>query len=155
MSVSHCIIACREVRWARFVAHRDKPFSCYEDASDEPAPFLSRNTCGITFGLLQLGVWPSGTRPFLHLSSDLHLFPYFSTVVVGDPVRGQSLIGYINASVGLLLAATILFSAWSPTPSANENPGSSSLTEPSLWEDSYYGGSSPETRDCLFIQVSL
>ena len=36
-------------------------------------------------------------------------FPYFSTVVVGDPVRGQSLIGYINASVGFVLAATILF----------------------------------------------
>ena len=36
-------------------------------------------------------------------------FPYFSAVVVGDPVRGQSLIGYINASVGFVLAATILF----------------------------------------------
>jgi UMF1 family MFS transporter len=36
-------------------------------------------------------------------------FPYFSSVVVGDPVRGQSLIGYINASVGFVLAATILF----------------------------------------------
>ena len=36
-------------------------------------------------------------------------FPYFSSVVVGDPVRGQALIGYINASVGFVLAATILF----------------------------------------------
>ncbi len=36
-------------------------------------------------------------------------FPYFSAIVVGDPVRGQSLIGYINASVGFVLAATILF----------------------------------------------
>ena len=36
-------------------------------------------------------------------------FPYFSSVVVGDPVRGQSLIGYINAGVGFVLAATILF----------------------------------------------
>ena len=36
-------------------------------------------------------------------------FPYFSAVVVGDPVRGQSLIGYINASVGFVLATTILF----------------------------------------------
>ena len=36
-------------------------------------------------------------------------FPYFSAVVVDDPVRGQSLIGYINVSVGFVLAATILF----------------------------------------------
>ena len=36
-------------------------------------------------------------------------FPYFSGVVVGDPVKGQSIIGYINASVGFVLAATILF----------------------------------------------
>ena len=36
-------------------------------------------------------------------------FPYFSNVVVGDPVRGQSIIGYLNASVGAILALTILF----------------------------------------------
>ena len=59
-------------------------------------------------------------------------FPYFSSVVVGDPVRGQALIGYINASVGFVLAATILFSVLSPTPSAGVNPGYSLLTEPSL-----------------------
>ena len=39
----------------------------------------------------------------------IYIFPYFSAVVVGDPVHGQSLIGYINASVGFVLAATILF----------------------------------------------
>ena len=36
-------------------------------------------------------------------------FPYFSNVVIGDPVRGQSIIGYLNAAVGALLALTILF----------------------------------------------
>ena len=36
-------------------------------------------------------------------------FPYFSNVIVGDPVRGQSIIGYLNASVGVILAVTILF----------------------------------------------
>ena len=36
-------------------------------------------------------------------------FPYFSSVVVGDPVKGQSIIGYINATVGFVLAVTILF----------------------------------------------
>ncbi|MBK79844.1 MAG: MFS transporter [Gammaproteobacteria bacterium] len=33
-------------------------------------------------------------------------FPYFSNAVVGDPVRGQSLIGYLNATAGVILAVT-------------------------------------------------
>ena len=36
-------------------------------------------------------------------------FPYFSNVVVGDPVRGQTLIGWLNASGGVLLALTAPF----------------------------------------------
>lgn len=36
-------------------------------------------------------------------------FPYFSNVVVGDPVRGQSLIGYLNATAGVILAITAPF----------------------------------------------
>jgi len=36
-------------------------------------------------------------------------FPYFSNVVVGDPVRGQTLIGFLQASSGLFMALTIPF----------------------------------------------
>ncbi|MFT5209115.1 MAG: UMF1 family MFS transporter [Flavobacterium sp.] len=36
-------------------------------------------------------------------------FPYFSNVVVGDPVRGQALIGYLNAGAGLFMALTVPF----------------------------------------------
>jgi len=36
-------------------------------------------------------------------------FPYFSNVVVGDPVDGQTLIGYLNASAGMFMALTIPF----------------------------------------------
>ncbi len=36
-------------------------------------------------------------------------FPYFSNTVVGDPVRGQSLIGYLNATAGAILALTAPF----------------------------------------------
>lgn len=36
-------------------------------------------------------------------------YPYFSNTVVGDPVRGQALIGYITAGSGLLLALTAPF----------------------------------------------
>lgn len=35
--------------------------------------------------------------------------PYFSNTVVGDPVRGQSLIGYLNATAGVVLALTAPF----------------------------------------------
>lgn len=36
-------------------------------------------------------------------------YPYFSNTVVGDPVRGQALIGYITAAAGFLLALTAPF----------------------------------------------
>jgi UMF1 family MFS transporter len=36
-------------------------------------------------------------------------YPYFSNTVVGDPVRGQALIGYITATAGALLALTAPF----------------------------------------------
>jgi UMF1 family MFS transporter len=36
-------------------------------------------------------------------------FPYFSNTVVGDPVLGQSLIGYLNATGGVILALTAPF----------------------------------------------
>ncbi len=36
-------------------------------------------------------------------------YPYFSNTVVGDPVKGQALIGYITAGAGLLLAVTAPF----------------------------------------------
>ncbi len=36
-------------------------------------------------------------------------YPYFSNTVVGDPVRGQALIGYITAGAGFLLALTAPF----------------------------------------------
>ena len=33
-------------------------------------------------------------------------YPYFSSTVVGDPIKGQSLIGFLNATGGVLLALT-------------------------------------------------
>jgi UMF1 family MFS transporter len=36
-------------------------------------------------------------------------FPYFSNTVVGNPVRGQSLIGWLNATTGFVLAFTAPF----------------------------------------------
>jgi UMF1 family MFS transporter len=36
-------------------------------------------------------------------------YPYFSNTVVGDPVKGQALIGYITAGAGFVLALTAPF----------------------------------------------
>ena len=36
-------------------------------------------------------------------------YPYFSSFVIGDPIRGQTLIGYLNATGGVLLALTAPF----------------------------------------------
>ena len=36
-------------------------------------------------------------------------FPYFSNVVVGDPVRGQALVGYVNTVAGIIMALTVPF----------------------------------------------
>ena len=36
-------------------------------------------------------------------------YPYFSNTVVGDPVRGQEIIGYLTAGAGFILALTAPF----------------------------------------------
>lgn len=48
-----------------------------------------------------------GARDPYYILVVIYIFyPYFSNVVVGDPVRGQSLLGYTNAIAGFLLALT-------------------------------------------------
>ena len=56
--------------------------------------------------------WTAGqaARDPLYIMVIIYIFfPYFSNVVVGDPVRGQTLIGYLNAAAGLIMAITIPF----------------------------------------------
>ena len=36
-------------------------------------------------------------------------FPYFSNVVVGDPIRGQTLIGNVQAVSGLIIEISLTF----------------------------------------------
>lgn len=56
--------------------------------------------------------WTSGQLgrdPYYILVVIYIFFPYFSSVVVGDPVYGQTLIGYLNAASGAFLALTVPF----------------------------------------------
>ena len=51
-----------------------------------------------------------GARDPYYIMVIIYIFyPYFSNTVVGDPVQGQALIGYITAAAGLLLALTAPF----------------------------------------------
>lgn len=51
----------------------------------------------------------AGRDPYYILVVIYIFFPYFSNTVVGDPVLGQSLIGWLNAVGGLVLALTAPF----------------------------------------------
>lgn len=51
-----------------------------------------------------------GARDPYYIMVIIYIFyPYFSNTVVGDPVKGQALIGYITAAAGTLLAVTAPF----------------------------------------------
>ena len=51
-----------------------------------------------------------GARDPYYILVIIYIFyPYFSNTVVGDPIRGQALIGYITAGAGFLLALTAPF----------------------------------------------
>ena len=51
-----------------------------------------------------------GARDPYYILVIIYIFyPYFSNTVVGDPVRGQALIGYITATAGFVLAFTAPF----------------------------------------------
>jgi UMF1 family MFS transporter len=51
-----------------------------------------------------------GARDPYYILVIIYIFyPYFSRTVVGDPVEGQALIGYITAAAGFLLALTAPF----------------------------------------------
>jgi UMF1 family MFS transporter len=48
-------------------------------------------------------------EPLYVMAAIYIFFPYFSNVVIGDPIRGQTIIGYINATAGLFMALTVPF----------------------------------------------
>jgi UMF1 family MFS transporter len=51
-----------------------------------------------------------GARDPYYIMVIIYIFyPYFSNTVVGDPIQGQALIGYITATAGFVLALTAPF----------------------------------------------
>jgi UMF1 family MFS transporter len=51
-----------------------------------------------------------GARDPYYIMVVIYIFlPYFSNTVVGDPVKGQAMIGYLNATAGIILALTAPF----------------------------------------------
>ncbi|MBT3426980.1 MAG: MFS transporter [Gammaproteobacteria bacterium] len=60
-------------------------------------------------GYLSWTFGQGGRDPYYIMVVIYIFFPYFSNTVVGDPVQGQSLIGYMNAIAGFALALTAPF----------------------------------------------
>jgi MFS transporter, UMF1 family len=60
-------------------------------------------------GYLSWTFGQGGRDPYYIMVVIYIFFPYFSNTVVGDPVQGQSLIGYMNAMAGFVLALTAPF----------------------------------------------
>ena len=131
-----------------------KPFSFYKDGSDESAPLLGGTPAASPLGYYSWAFGQAARDPFYIMVVIYIFFPYFSSVVVGDPVRGQALIGYINASVGFVLAATILFLGAIADTVGRRKPW---ILAPygTIALGIHYGGSSLEARACLYILVSV
>ncbi len=54
-------------------------------------------------------VFGQGARDPYYILVVIYIFyPYFSNTVVGDPIEGQSLLGYTNAVAGFSLAVLAL-----------------------------------------------
>ena len=102
--------------WARLPKRCKRP--------DYATAFLLPVRCCVTLGYFSWAFGQAARDPFYIMVVIYIFFPYFSGVVVGDPVKGQSIIGYINASVGFVLAATILFQGPLPTKLVGANHGS-------------------------------
>ncbi len=51
-------------------------------------------------------LWDWASQPYFTLVTTFIFFPYFATGFIGDPVRGQELLGYALGVAGLLIAVT-------------------------------------------------
>ncbi len=76
-------------------------------ATARPAP-LSLDAAPIAapawVGRLSWALWEWGTTPYVILITIYVFAPYFSNVIVGDPVQGQALWGYLNGIAGIAVA---------------------------------------------------
>lgn len=69
-------------------------------AGTQPAPPLGYYSW--TFG--------QAARDPLYILVVIYIFfPYFSNVVIGDPIAGQALVGYVNTIAGVAMALTVPF----------------------------------------------
>lgn len=78
-------------------------------SADQSAPgrgalSLAGTPAASPLGYLSWTFGQAARDPYYILVVIYIFFPYFSNTVVGDPVRGQTLIGYLNATTGVILA---------------------------------------------------
>ncbi len=81
------------------------PPSVASPPAASPAPLsLAGTPAASPLGYVSWALGQGARDPYYILVVIYIFYPYFSNVVVGDPVRGQSLLGYTNAIAGFLLA---------------------------------------------------
>ncbi len=74
-----------------------------------PAVSLAGTPAAPPLGYLSWTFGQGARDPYYIMVVIYIFYPYFSNTVVGDPVRGQALIGYLTAGAGFILAATAPF----------------------------------------------
>ncbi len=72
-------------------------------------PSLAGTPAAAPLGYYSWTFGQAARDPFYIMVIIYIFYPYFSNTVVGDPVRGQEIIGYLTAGAGLILALTAPF----------------------------------------------
>ncbi len=98
-------ILCSVIIYAITVAFRTKIINM----SNANPTSLAGTPAASPLGYYSWTFGQGGRDPYYIMVVIYVFFPYFSNTVVGDPVVGQSLIGYMNAAVGFVLAFTAPF----------------------------------------------
>ena len=65
---------------------------------------ISGQPAAAPLGYLSWAAFEWARNPYVILVTIYIFAPYFSTTIVGDPVKGQGLLGYTNAISGFLIA---------------------------------------------------
>ncbi len=82
----------------------DLPLMPDKVSKETPAVSLAGTVAASPLGYISWAACQGARDPYYILVVIYIFFPYFSNVVVGDPVAGQSLLGYTNAITGIILA---------------------------------------------------
>lgn len=90
--------------------HPEFKLCWYKPVNESNAPLsLAGTPAASPLGYTSWMLGQAAREPLFIMVVIYIFFPYFSNVVIGDPVRGQTMVGALNASAGLFMAFTVPF----------------------------------------------